>query len=155
MAEYLAQFPNFHIHNFERLFLPFAPNCLTAKVKTPFSNKLRVIRGYHNMVENHMKYTISSSIELHCHKATNAQVAVSHSVSLTAGAIAKQNLPIARHAISPSDVYCVPLSTSHRHFSHCNDSIRWEYVFKKRKTFQKHRKKYLITMIEFYHHFPF
>ena len=51
MAEYLAQFPNFHIHNFECLFLPFAPNCLTAKVKTPFSNKLRVIRGYHNMVE--------------------------------------------------------------------------------------------------------
>ena len=47
------------------------------------------------MLENYMKYTISSSIEIHHHKATNAQVAVSHSISLTAGAIAKQKLPIA------------------------------------------------------------
>ena len=76
-------------------FFTFAPNCLTAKVKTPFSNKLRVIRGYRNMVANCMKYTISSSIEIYHHKATNAQVAVSHSISLTAGAIAKQKLPIA------------------------------------------------------------
>ena len=47
------------------------------------------------MVANYMKYTISSSIEIYHHKATNAQVAVSHSVSLRAGAIAKQKLPIA------------------------------------------------------------
>ena len=40
MAEYLAQFPNFHIHNFERLFLYFCPKLFDGKGKNAIQQQI-------------------------------------------------------------------------------------------------------------------